>query len=187
MTKQICHALLSASFLLLAACGPGTGGSGGAPETGYLAQAGADAVPVCAAAWAGRLDCVPAIVPGVAVDALHPGTQRVQFASSADRPEFVLSFEGNHVTLQSACARTGFDGDWGSLAGAPALYFGAYSDALFPASIGAHLSVQAAADAATGQPQLQLELRADDDGRLLFGPLPLQKISGAEVKPRACS
>lgn len=187
MTTPIRHALLSASFLLLAACGPGTGGSGALPETNYLARAGANAEPVCAAAWASGLDCEPAIVPGGAVSATHPGSRRVQFASSGDRPEFVVSFEGNHISLQSTCARAGFEGDWGALAGAPARYFGTHSDALFPAAIGAHLSVHAVAAAAAGQVQLKLEVRADDDGRLLFGPMVLQKLSGTEVQPRTCS
>jgi hypothetical protein len=187
MTKQIRHALLGASFLLLAACGPGTGGTGGLPETNYLVQAGAAAEPVCAAAWATRLDCVPAIVPGVAVSAVHPGSLRVQFASGADRPEFVATFEGNHITLQGACARPGFEGDWGSQGSAPMVFFGAHADARFPGPVKAHLSVQAAADAATGPMQLQVELRADDDGRLLLGPLLLQRVTGAEVHPPACS
>lgn len=171
--------------LLLSACGPGTGGSGGELESSeFLAQAGARAAPVCAATWTQGLSCEPPVVNNV-VPPSHPGTTRVQFASDASgRPEFVLSFEGNQISLEGGCPRRSYVGTWGQPDGKAAAFFGGYLDAsLSQATLGIG-TVKVLPASGEGAAGLQLELRSSS-GQLLT-LLQVQKLAGSQTSPRSC-
>lgn len=176
--------IASAACLLLNACGPGTGGSGLVAESqDYLRQAGAQAAPVCGAAWATQLSCnPPAGTIGVAPS--QAGTAKLQFGSSLSNPEFVLSFEGNQLQLEGACPRLSFSGDWGLLPSGQSAFVGAYLDAGLIQPVLA-LAVVTTSTGPDGSPRLQVELRSPA-GQSLLAALPAQKLPGTNESPRRC-
>ena len=132
------HVLALTIAVLMSACGPGVGGTGRPAESReFVNLAGAQSVPVCSAPWAGLLSCQPPVT-GNAVAANHPGTSKVQYASSGGpNPEFVLSFEGNKLSLEGGCPRISFDGEWAQIGSETALFFGGYLSAnLIPTGSG---------------------------------------------------
>ncbi|MEJ5999696.1 hypothetical protein [Paucibacter soli] len=181
------HMLGCAVALLLSACGPGTGGTGLTSESqNYLAKAGAQSAPVCSAPWATQLSCEPPIGSN-SISPNHPGTLKVQYASSAGaNPEFVLSFEGNKLSLEGGCPRVSYSAEWGQAGSAPALFYGGYLDAKLIEPVLAMGMVQALAPSSGdgGTPRLQLELR-NGSGQLL-ALLQLQRLSGNQTTPRSC-
>jgi hypothetical protein len=179
MKRHLRPATMVGALLLLAACGPGTGGTGVAP--GYLEAAGADAAPVCAATWADELRC-PAPQDGLAPQ-LFPGTTRVQFASAMVDAEFVASIEGNRIEWHAACPRQDFVGDWGVLASGEQSFFGGW---VGPNQVDAVAARMNAAPVGGAEPAaLLLELRGADGG-LLLGPMPLTRVTGTDVVLRTC-
>lgn len=182
---KLTHMASGALVLLLTACGPGTGGSGlVANARDFMSMAGAQASPVCSAAWSTQLSCEPPVLNQV-VSANHPGTTKVQYASDASgSPEFVVSFEGNQVSLEGGCPRISYVGEWGQPEGKVASFYGSYLDASLIQStlgVGAIKALPAGSD---GAARLQVELR-NDSGRLLV-LLQLQKLSGKQTVPRSC-
>lgn len=182
------HVLALTIAVLTSACGPGVGGTGRTAETREFAiQAGAQPVPVCSAAWAGLLNCQPPVSNPAVVAADHPGTAKIQYASdSSAQPEWVLSFEGNKISLEGGCPRVSFNGEWGQVGGAAALYFGGYLNAQLIQPVLATGAIQALPPSnLESVPGLQLELRGED-GKLLT-LLQLQKLNTATASPRSCS
>ena len=182
------HVLALTIAALSRACGPGVGGTGRTAEPREFAvQAGAQPVPVCSAAWAGLLNCQPPVINSNAVAADHPGTTKIQYASdSSAQPEWVLSFEGNKISLEGGCPRVSFTGEWGQVGSAVPLYFGGYLNAKLIQPVLATGAVKALPPSnLESVPGLQLELRSED-GQLL-NLLQLQKLSGNSSSPRSCS
>ncbi|QPF71996.1 hypothetical protein G8A07_02995 [Roseateles sp. DAIF2] len=174
-----------AALLSLAGCGPGTGGTGtGHEQPDYLSLAGANPSAVCASGWAERLACQPP-PPSSAADTRHPGTNKVVFASVGSVPaaDYVVTFDANGVLLQGGCPRRSFEGDWGQLGNGAFAYFGAFSENKQVVPYNSSLLVRSTADG-NG---LMIEVHASSDGRLLLGPLLLQRVpaggSGGTLRP----
>jgi hypothetical protein len=181
------HVLALTIAVLLSACGPGVGGTGRPAESREFAvQAGAQPAPVCSAAWAGMLNCQPPVINTSAVAIDHPGTTKVQYASdSSGQPEWVLSFEGNKLSLEGGCPRVSYTAEWGQVGGAAPLYFGGYLNAKLIQPVLATGTVKVLPPSNLDSvPGLQLELRGED-GQLLT-LLQLQKLSGNTSNPRNC-
>lgn len=91
--------------VLLAACGPGTGGTGTGEAAGLLGAAQPQAL--CSSNLASALDC-----PGDASLATA-GSARVVFVGDAGT--LLLVIEGNHARLQSGCPAIAFEGRFSRL------------------------------------------------------------------------
>lgn len=180
------HVLALTIAVLMSACGPGVGGTGRPAESReFVNLAGAQSVPVCSAPWAGLLSCQPPVT-GNAVAANHPGTSKVQYASSGGpNPEFVLSFEGNKLSLEGGCPRISFDGEWAQIGSETALFFGGYLSANLIQPALATATVKALPPTSSdGQPGIQLEVRSAS-GQLLT-LLQMKKLSDNQTGPRNC-
>jgi hypothetical protein len=84
--------------LLLAACGPGVGGTGGGDDP---SGGGATVSPLCRTPFAGVLDC-----------RADGTTGRVLFADAAVPATAQLAIEGARAQLTARCAGLAFEGDW---------------------------------------------------------------------------
>lgn len=175
-----------AALLSLAACGPGTVGTGTGPDnTDYLALAGATPAPVCNAPWAERLACSGNPPMGGGNNQNRGGTQPVWFASvgSVAAADFVARFEGDAVVLEGGCPRQRFEGDWGMDAQGQSAFFGSLQSGRPSPTPEIHrLEVREAPEPSA----LLLELQAPD-GRRLLGPLLMQRQpASSQPLPKPC-
>lgn len=148
-------------WLLLAACGPGVGGTGTGPDPGALGlqQFGATPQPVCSEPFADLLGC--AAVPGSAVPVLR---SEVLFVG----PCAVAAFEGDEVELDVLCDGLYFAGRWGVDGTGRGRYFGLVdADPMLAFAAPATLEIVPSGDL------LVLTLR-DAAGEVLAGPFALQ-------------
>lgn len=177
--------LASVLLLLLSACGPGTGGTGSGDGAGFLSAAGASASPVCGAPWASLLLCksIGASAPGLSAN--DPGTPRLQFfsGSGAGAADYVLTFEGNRISLTGGCPRISFDGEWGSTPAGKTAFYGGYLDRKLVQAIAAQLAVEGPSTATPAS--LQLSLRLSDTQAVLLPVLTAQKAN-TEVQAKPC-
>ena len=164
-----CLAVLTwALAVLLAACGPGVGGTGSG-EPGSTLQPGS-AVPgsVCTSDLAALLGCVgsgSAATPLLTLD----------LVDTIDGRQVRVHLHGNEVEVEVPCARLRFSGRWGTVDGQPAAYHGTAT--VEAASLNATLRVQLS----EGGVVVQLQ---DAQGGTLLGPLPL--VAVATPPPMAC-
>jgi hypothetical protein len=160
-------ALAAALLMLLAACGPGVGGTGtgAAPDPGVsgLQYFGATPQNVCLGPLANALGCA-------AVGGSDPPTAQTPRHFATDCA--VASFSGDAVELDALCSGWFFSGRWGLGADGGGRYHGLVGpDPLQPPTHPATLEVQVqGAD-------LLLTLRAAD-GQVLVGPLLLSPVPG---------
>ena len=155
----------------LAACGPGTGGTGsGETSSLYLEVFGASASNVCTSPLGSTLSCAdtpagvepPASAPGT-------GTAVAHFTDRASGGATDLAITGNSAHLEAPCLGLRFDGDWGVAATGEARFFGSYGTAAAPPPVAATLAV----DTVPGQGgALRVTLR-QADGTVVFGPVAL--------------
>jgi len=161
-------------MLLCAGCGPGVGGTG----TGAAAFVAfeASAASVCAGAFAAELACPP---PPGAAGPVAAGTQPVRFVDAAGQITFEV--DGNTATLDAVCLRLRFSGEFGIGAGNLQGFFGSYQ------LDGTGVDVLAALSAAvaSGGGALAIELR-DAEGRVVIGPVLLQRATAAPPAPSPC-
>ncbi len=161
--------------LLLAACGPGVGGTGTGDTIDPLAVFGASPALVCGSELAAVLACNTPTGGGSAA-APAPGTVPVYLAGTIDGRRVAVSIQGNVMELDAPCARIQFRGQWGLVAGQAARFYGSTS-----------------ADASSTPAMLQavvrgngLELTLTDTQRhVLLGPV-LVTVQPAPVAPGAC-
>jgi hypothetical protein len=148
---------------LLAACGPGVGGTGtGTEPPGVAGLAYFDAQPAdaCLAPFGALIGCSAGTVGGHPL----PGAPAALAGECA-----VATFVGSDVVLDVLCLGWTFSGRWGLGADGALRYFGlAGQDLLQVPTDPATLDVQPQGDA------LVLWLRAVD-GRLLAGPLVVRR------------
>ena len=159
--------------LVLAACGPTTGGSGTGDTITLADFSGVTAASTCGSVIAPSLQC------DVAVSDL-PGTATVQFAGSAGSGDYTLQLQGNRAELKSRCGRWQFNGDWALLATGESRFLGGAAATPGGALQRAQLAVQTLP--AGG---LQLVL-LDMDGRTLLGPLAMQRVDALPVTAPLC-
>lgn len=152
-------ALLVAALLgaLLAACGPGVGGTGtGVSPT--LARFGAEPEPLCDADIAALLACSGG-----------PGTDALPLADGDPARRVAGRAEGQRIELQFACEGWQFDGQWGRAA-APlgARFYGS-------ATNGAGATQPAMLSARVDGARLAVQLE-DELGQPLAPPLTLRAL-----------
>lgn len=180
------HSLLCTVWLAwLAACGPGTGGTGtGETHSLYLGTFGASAGSVCASTFASALSCadVPVVVGSPPPSATTAGTLVVHFTDHATGGEVNLTIEGNAVHLDARCRGLRFEGDWGIAGVDDARFFGAYGTAAAPSPVPATLAAEALPAAGNA---LRVTLR-QADGRVLLGPLDLVRVTEPVTEAASC-
>ena len=115
-------AWLLAVIAILGGCGPGVGGTGTGDTVDALSAFGATAASVCASDLAPVLACPAATGGGGA--AVAPGTAPVYLADTIDGRRVVVSVQGNLIEVNAPCARVQFRGQWGSIAGQAARFYG---------------------------------------------------------------
>lgn len=176
---RLIAALLAAAAL--AGCGPGSGGTGTGMTTG-LAAAGATAANVCNSGFANLLACgANATVVALPGD-IGPGTDMTRYADIASGGNVAVSFQANSVQLQSRCQRISFNGDWGITGGSDARFFGGYVIETVGVEVRSSVSVQSLPGR---NDTLQIVLR-EADGRVVLGPLVVQKVAAPVAQPAAC-
>ena len=96
---------------LLAACGPGVGGSGTGATEDPLRQFGATALPACGNPLAPQLaNCVKG--------------QPLSYADSSTLPRVTVQLLDSHLELQAPCAGLNFSGDWAAVGDQPPRFYG---------------------------------------------------------------
>lgn len=170
-------ALLAA---LLAGCGPGSGGTGtGAPSNGFV-LAGATATSLCGSGFASQLTC--GTTAGALPGDIGPGTSVTRYADIASGGNVAVTFQANSVQLQARCQRITFNGDWGIVGTNDARFFGGY----VIDGVGVEVLASVSVIALPGRDDaLQIVLR-EADGRVVLGPLVVQKVALPVLQPAAC-
>lgn len=154
---------------VLAACGPGVGGTGGG-ETG-LDAFGAQAANVCSADFAAAIACTPSPAGTPAAAATR------HFADGEPASRHLATIEGQGIVLEMRCSAQRFSGTWGS---APLLGLRYYGQVQGAGDLVRSASLIVQADGAG----LWLLLQ-DADGRTLAGPLRLAPVA-APTTPAPC-
>lgn len=167
-----------AAALAGAGCGPGTGGTGDGESNAALARFGATAASVCNSSLNASLACQP--LASQAPDQ-QQGTQMVFFSDTSSGNTAAVRIQDNHLQLVARCLNLQFDGDWGIAAQNDARFFGTYTAATTPSPAPASLTVQSA-----GAPSEITVLLRDVSGRLLYGPVLLQRVPAPVTNPAAC-
>lgn len=129
-SRTACPGPVSAPWLalmlitwLLAACGPGVGGTGTGEEGQGLQAFGAEAREVCASELAPLLACAPAS-PNAGASGATGQPSAVRSWWSGDGGRVQLGFDGNRIGVQAECGALEFRGLWGQVGTAPAAYYG---------------------------------------------------------------
>lgn len=184
MIRRRLTLLVWAALALLAACGPGVGGTGTGDKPGPALDPvlgpgdfGADAALVCDSTLADALACAGTGASGSPAPA---GTAAVRWDSVAPDTPLVARFDGNALTLQGACTGLAFRGSWGIGAAGPARYYGSVV-------VASEADPQAGQVLITPQADGSLQLVVQDAGGLgLAGPLRLERVAELEAPGRAC-
>lgn len=177
--------LCTAWLAWLAACGPGTGGTGsGETNSLELDVFGASASSVCASPLGSTLSCAgtPASSGGGGAAATTDGTLAVHFTSGANGGEVHVAIDGNTLRLEARCSGLRFVGDWGIAGSGEARFFGSFGSFDTAATTPATLAVEIVPG---HDDALQVTLR-HADGRLLLGPLVLLRVAAAVAAPAVC-
>jgi hypothetical protein len=166
--------------LLLAACGPTTGGTGTGESSFTLADFGASAASICTAPFATTLSC-----SGSGTVVTDPadlsGTETVSFAGSTAGGRLVLTLTANKAVL-SFCDGHGFRGEWGVLPKGDMRYLGGWQAPGSDIEQAAQLEVRAVpADAST----LVIQV-LDIDGQILFGTVSVTRSTASTGGVLAC-
>lgn len=152
-------ALAAAALALIAACGPGVGGSGTGEDQTALPSFGASAAALCSGELAPVLACAPttggAIDPGL-------GTGLVAFRGQVGGESVSLVLQGNGAELRVGCTLLRFRGLWGQLPGQPPRFYGYVDPDGAP--------VVATLEARLVGGEIELTLR-DANGSAVVGPL----------------
>jgi hypothetical protein len=175
--------LCTAALAWLAACGPGTGGTGnGETNTFYLEVFGASASNVCTSPLGSTLPCADTTAGEAPASAPSTGTVVAHFTDRASEGATDLTITGNSAHLEAPCLGLRFDGDWGVAAAGDARFFGSYATAAAPTPVAATLAV----DAVPGPGgALRVTLR-QADGAVVLGPRVLSRVPTPAVEPAVC-
>ena len=177
------HALaLLAAALLVAGCGPTGGGTGTGEAVFGPTDFGARPASVCGSSLSSQLSCSTGTVVtgGAALD----GTATVTYEGSGAAGPFTLVLQDNRAELQSRCKATRFDGEWGQAANGDTRFFGSWVTPEHPAAQPAQLLVQVLLQ--PGAPDGLQVWVVDAQGRMLLGPLPLQRTPALPTTPPLC-
>ena len=166
-------AWLCLQALLLAACGPGVGGTG----TGLTSAAdGLQAFGAQAAACAPGAAASPACPAASGLGSTGDNPPAELWLDTAPGARWRLEVQGDTVTLERRCTQERFKGLWGSSPALGARYFGVFGAEAVP-GVAASLGVR------TGEGgSLVLELGGLDE-RLLLPSVTVQRQSGTLPAP----
>ncbi len=166
-------AWLCLQALLLAACGPGVGGTG----TGLTSAAdGLQAFGAQAAACAPGAAVSPACPAASGLGSTGDNPPAELWLDTAPGARWRLEVQGDTVTLERRCTQERFKGLWGSSPALGARYFGVFGAEAVP-GVAASLGVR------TGEGgSLVLELGGLDE-RLLLPSVTVQRQSGTLPAP----
>lgn len=142
------------ALVVLAACGPGVGGSGTGEDQNALPSFGASPAALCSGEFAALLACASA----------GSGTGAVAFRGQAGGESVSLVLDGNGAELRVGCTLLRFRGLWGQLAGQPPRFYGYLDPDGAP--------VVATLEARLEGSSIVLTLR-DANGSAVIGPLPV--------------
>jgi hypothetical protein len=190
LTRSVLRLALAAGFSIMAACGPGTGGTGTGTAGGQTLSAldsfGASGANICTTGPSSVLACPPPSNPSP-VGAINPpsvanGTDGVLF-STTDGADINLTISGNQAILNDRCLSLAFEGDWGTVGGNDARFFGQYTTAGNAAVTLSSLTAEAAGADGKG---LRVLLR-DANGRVVIGPVTLRRTLVPTFNPAACN
>ena len=176
--RTLIAALLAA---LVAGCGPGSGGTGTGETGSAFARFGATAASICASSLAPALACIA----GSSSAPINPEQQvstMVNFSDVAFGGNISVAIQANSIELSERCRKLHFLGDWGITASNDARFFGSYTQDNLGAVI-ASLSVQ---PAASGAPNELSVVMRDADGRVVLGPVTLQRVTLPVVPTAVC-
>jgi hypothetical protein len=185
LTRMSRWCALVVGLAIIAACGPGTGGTG----TGQTSspQESFDATPanICTTGPSSALACPVPSNPGT-VGAVNPpsvanGTDGV-FFSTTDGADINLGLSGNRAILSDRCSGLMFEGDWGTVGGGDPRFYGQYTTGSNAATTLSSLTAQAAG--VEGR-SLSVTLR-DADGRVVIGPVTLRRTLVPTFNLDAC-
>jgi hypothetical protein len=166
--------------LLLAACGPTTGGTGTGESSYTLADFGASAASICTAPFATTLSCNGSgTVVTDPADLL--GTETVVFTGSTADGRLVLTVTGNKAVL-SFCDGRAFRGEWGVLPEGDMRYLGGWQAAGSDTEQAAQLEVRAVAGAAS---TLAIQV-LDTHGQVLFGTVSVTRRTASNEGVLSC-
>ena len=112
---------------------------------------------------------------------ITPGaTGLVFFSDTTAGNNVAVRILDNHLQLAARCLNLQFEGDWGIAAQNDARFFGTYTAAATPNPTPASLTVQTSG--ANGE---LVALLRDASGRLLLGPVLLQRVAAPVANPAA--
>ena len=174
------------SLAIIAACGPGTGGTGTGSTSSPLDYFGATPANVCTSGPTSALSCPTPANTG-SVGAINPpsvanGTYGV-FFSTTEGADINLVLSGNRATLTDRCLSLTFDGDWGTVGNNDARYFGQYTIAGTSTAVLSSLTAQAVGP---DNKSLSVVLR-DANGRVVIGPVTLRRVLVSTSNLAACN
>jgi hypothetical protein len=184
--KNLQSTLITSSLLLallgLPACGPGSGGTGTGETGSAFALFGAAQTNVCTATFAPALGCTvgSGAVPS-SPDA--PGASMINFSDTAQGGNISVAFQAQTIELNARCRGLHFQGDWGITASNDARFFGSYRLDNTSGSTFASLSVQTPVGGNNNE--LQVTVR-DADGRVVLGPVTVQRVPAPAAPTLAC-
>lgn len=166
----------------IAGCGPGSGGTG-TGSTFTLASAGATAANVCTSFFSTQLTCsADSTTAGMLPNDIGRGADLTRYADIASGGNVAVTFQSNSVQLQARCQRIAFKGDWGIVGASDARFFGGYVVETAGIEVMSSVSVQSLPGRAD---TLQIVLR-ETDGRVVLGPIVVQKVAAPVEQPAAC-
>jgi hypothetical protein len=157
---------------LLAACGPGVGGSGVGPTANGLAAFGATEAPVCGGELAALLGCPPA----GSVSSPVPASAPVFLADTTGGRRVAVQLQDGQIQIGAPCLPLSFRGTFGVVAGQAPRYYG------FVDPDGTAALATAVAQADAGGVLLTV---SDAQGRVLLGPVRLVPVA-APAAPGGC-
>ena len=186
LTRAAQWCALAVGLAIMAACGPGTGGTGTGQTSSPLDSFGATPANICTTGPSLALACPPPGNPGT-VGAINPpsvanGTDGVLF-STIDGADINLVLTGNRARLNDRCLNLTFEGDWGTVGGNDARFFGQYTTGDDAKTT---LSSMTAQPAGADGKSLTVLLR-DANERVVIGPVILRRTLVPTSNLAACS
>jgi hypothetical protein len=173
------------SLAIIAACGPGTGGTGTGTTPSALDYFGATPANVCTSGPSSALACTETSNPGTVGAVIPPSP-----GNASERPlifangsgNINLFLEDNRASLIERCSTLTFDGNWGVTSNKDAKFFGEYTTANNGTRVLASLS---ASSVGFEGKSLEVTLR-DASGQVTLGPVKLDRVFGPTNNPAAC-
>ena len=166
----------------LAACGPGSGGTGTGETGAAFVVFNATSASLCDTKLPDALPCVGGVLSITSTpDVLASSV--AHFSNVAQGGNLTLTIQGDSVELVDPCRKLRFTGDWGITADGDARFFGSYTqDSMAPVIS----SVAVLPTSSANANELSVVVR-DATGRVVLGPVSLQQVAAPFGATPACS